>query len=158
MPEPSEYICTSASICFTAAIASSHEGGMVEFSTLSSTLRIFGVIRDSGKAYHLLWCVFLLENRELIDDDGGGGVDIGQVYYAPLKAHEDRGIKDIEISRLEQISLFPYGMLTPHLDKYPNAELMYAQRESPNCDALTYVAPRIRTASNETQRHKSTYP
>ncbi|KAG8707918.1 2-oxoglutarate dehydrogenase E1 component [Ceratobasidium sp. 394] len=48
-------------------------------------------------------------------------------------------------------------MLTPHLDKYPNAKLMYAQEKPLNCGAWTYVAPRIRTASNETQRHKGTY-
>ncbi|KAG8740208.1 2-oxoglutarate dehydrogenase E1 component [Ceratobasidium sp. 414] len=82
----------------------------------------------------------------------------GQVYYTLLKAREDRGIKDIAISRLEQLSPFPYEMLTPHLDKYPNAELMYAQEEPLNCGAWTYVAPRIRTASNETQHHKGTYP
>ncbi|KAG9086955.1 2-oxoglutarate dehydrogenase E1 component [Ceratobasidium sp. 370] len=82
----------------------------------------------------------------------------GQVYYALLKAREERGIRDIAISRLEQLSLFPYDMLTPHLDKYPNAELMYAQEEPLNCGAWTYVAPRIRTASNETQYHKGTYP
>ncbi|CAE6460790.1 unnamed protein product [Rhizoctonia solani] len=82
----------------------------------------------------------------------------GQVYYTLLKAREDRGIKDIAISRLEQISPFPYDLLTPHLDKYPNAELMYCQEEPLNCGAWTYVAPRIRTASNETEHHKGTYP
>ncbi|CAE6533611.1 unnamed protein product [Rhizoctonia solani] len=82
----------------------------------------------------------------------------GQVYYTLLKAREDRGIKDVAISRLEQLSPFPYDLLTPHLDKYPNAELMYCQEEPLNCGAWTYVAPRIRTASNETEHHKGTYP
>ncbi|KAF8755041.1 2-oxoglutarate dehydrogenase complex E1 component mitochondrial precursor [Rhizoctonia solani] len=82
----------------------------------------------------------------------------GQVYYTLLKAREDRGVKDVAISRLEQLSPFPYDLLTPHLDKYPNAELMYCQEEPLNCGGWTYVAPRIRTASNETQHHKGTYP
>lgn len=47
-----------------------------------------------------------------------------------LKAREDRGIKDIAISRLEQVSPFPYDLLTPHLDKYPNAEILYCQASS----------------------------
>ncbi|QRV77777.1 2-oxoglutarate dehydrogenase E1 component [Ceratobasidium sp. AG-Ba] len=82
----------------------------------------------------------------------------GQIYHTLLKAREERGIKDIAISRLEQISPFPYDMITPHLDKYPNSELMYVQEEPLNCGSWTYVAPRIRTASNETQHHKGTYP
>lgn len=51
----------------------------------------------------------------------------GQIYHTLLKAREERGVKDIAISRIEQLSPFPYDLLTPHLDKYPNAELMYCQ-------------------------------
>jgi 2-oxoglutarate dehydrogenase E1 component len=53
----------------------------------------------------------------------------GQVYYQLLKEREDRGIKDVVISRLEQLSPLPYELLTPHLDKYKNADLMWAQEE-----------------------------
>jgi len=53
----------------------------------------------------------------------------GQVYYQLLKEREDKGIKDVAISRLEQLSPLPYEMLTPHLDKYKNADLMWAQEE-----------------------------
>jgi 2-oxoglutarate dehydrogenase E1 component len=35
----------------------------------------------------------------------------GQVYYQLLKEREDRGIKDVAISRVEQISPFPYDMV-----------------------------------------------
>lgn len=35
----------------------------------------------------------------------------GQVYYALLKERRDRGIKNVAISRLEQISPFPYEMV-----------------------------------------------
>ncbi|KAG8706826.1 2-oxoglutarate dehydrogenase E1 component [Ceratobasidium sp. 395] len=82
----------------------------------------------------------------------------GQVCYILLKARDERGIKDIAISRLEQLSPFPYNMFTPHLNKYPNAELIYAQEEPLDCGAWTYVASPIRTASNETRHHKGTYP
>lgn len=69
----------------------------------------------------------------------------GQVYHTLLQEREDRGIYDVAISRLEQISPFPYDLvsdalhlgivatlipfpqLTPHLDKYPNADLVWCQ-------------------------------
>lgn len=77
----------------------------------------------------------------------------GQVYYNLLKEREERGIKDIAISRLEQISPFPYDLLTPHLDKYPNADLLWCQEEPLNNGAWTYVAPRIQTAAKQTEHH-----
>ncbi|KZV92557.1 2-oxoglutarate dehydrogenase, E1 component [Exidia glandulosa HHB12029] len=82
----------------------------------------------------------------------------GQVYYALLKEREDRGLKDIAISRLEQIAPFPYDLLTPHLDKYPNAELIWCQEEPLNSGAWTYVGTRILTAANKTEHHVGKYP
>ncbi|KAA1473704.1 2-oxoglutarate dehydrogenase complex E1 component mitochondrial precursor [Dentipellis sp. KUC8613] len=82
----------------------------------------------------------------------------GQVYYALLQAREERGIKDIAISRVEQLSPFPYDLVTPHLDAYPNADLLWCQEEPLNNGAWTYVGPRILTAANETQHHKGKYP
>ncbi|KAJ2963684.1 hypothetical protein NUW54_g14272 [Trametes sanguinea] len=55
----------------------------------------------------------------------------GQVYYTLLQHREEQGINDVAISRLEQISPFPYDLLTPHLDKYPNADLLWCQVRPP---------------------------
>ncbi|KAH9891557.1 thiamine diphosphate-binding protein [Cubamyces lactineus] len=82
----------------------------------------------------------------------------GQVYYTLLQEREEKGIKDVAISRLEQLSPFPYDLLTPHLDKYPNADLLWCQEEPMNNGAWSYVGPRILTAANETQHHKGKYP
>ncbi|THH06849.1 hypothetical protein EW145_g3798 [Phellinidium pouzarii] len=82
----------------------------------------------------------------------------GQVYYTLLQEREEKGINDVAISRLEQISPFPYDLLTPHLDKYPNADLLWCQEEPLNNGAWTYVGPRILTAANETHHHKGKYP
>ncbi|KAF8895173.1 putative KGD1-alpha-ketoglutarate dehydrogenase [Infundibulicybe gibba] len=82
----------------------------------------------------------------------------GQVYHALLQEREDKGIRDVAISRLEQISPFPYDLVTPHLDQYPNASLMWCQEEPLNNGAWSYVGPRIYTAASKTQHHKGKYP
>jgi 2-oxoglutarate dehydrogenase E1 component len=70
----------------------------------------------------------------------------GQVYYQLIKEREDKGINDVAISRVEQLSPLPYEMFTPHLDKYPNAELTWCQEEPLNNGAWSYVQPRLITA------------
>ncbi|KDQ62236.1 hypothetical protein JAAARDRAFT_30121 [Jaapia argillacea MUCL 33604] len=82
----------------------------------------------------------------------------GQVYHTLLQEREDKGINDVAISRIEQLSPFPYDMVTPHLDKYANADLLWCQEEPLNNGAWTYIGPRILTAANETQHHKGKYP
>ncbi|CAB5202955.1 unnamed protein product [Rhizophagus irregularis] len=78
----------------------------------------------------------------------------GQVYYALLRAREQNKMDHVAISRLEQICPFPYDLLSQHIDKYPNAELIWAQEEPLNGGAWTYVAPRIRTLMNHSKRHE----
>lgn len=82
----------------------------------------------------------------------------GQVYQTLIAAREEKGIKDIAISRVEQLSPFPYDLITPHLDKYPNADLLWCQEEPLNNGAWTYVGPRIYTAASKTEHHKDKYP
>ncbi|KAG7088597.1 2-oxoglutarate dehydrogenase E1 component [Marasmius oreades] len=82
----------------------------------------------------------------------------GQVYHTLLAAREERGIKDIAISRVEQVSPFPYDLITPHLDKYPNASLFWSQEEPLNNGAWNYVGPRIYTSAQHTEHHKGKYP
>ncbi|KAG6874668.1 hypothetical protein C0993_012670, partial [Termitomyces sp. T159_Od127] len=82
----------------------------------------------------------------------------GQVYHTLLQEREEKGIKDVAISRIEQLSPFPYDQLTPHLDMYPNADLLWCQEEPLNNGAWSYVGPRIYTAAGRTENHKGKYP
>ena len=53
----------------------------------------------------------------------------GQVYYQLLKEREEKGVKDVHIARMEQLSPLPYELLSPDLDRYPNAEVYWVQEE-----------------------------
>lgn len=44
-----------------------------------------------------------------------------------LNEREQRGLKNVVISRVEQISPVPYAQMVPHFDEYPNADIMWAQ-------------------------------
>ncbi|XP_044726471.1 2-oxoglutarate dehydrogenase, mitochondrial isoform X2 [Chrysoperla carnea] len=73
----------------------------------------------------------------------------GKVYYDLKKAREDRKLEnDIAITRVEQISPFPYDLIKKECNKYPNAQLCWTQEEHKNQGAWTYVQPRFKTALN----------
>ncbi|CAG8437372.1 3443_t:CDS:2 [Ambispora gerdemannii] len=78
----------------------------------------------------------------------------GQVYYALLKARNLNNMDHVAISRLEQINPFPYDLIANHIDKYPNAQIIWAQEEPLNGGAFAYIAPRIRTVANHTKYHQ----
>ncbi|SCZ88064.1 BZ3500_MvSof-1268-A1-R1_Chr10-2g02825 [Microbotryum saponariae] len=80
----------------------------------------------------------------------------GQVYYALLAEREKRGLQAIvAISRVEQLSPLPYDLITPHLDRYPNAVQYWVQEEPINGGAWQYMQPRLETAMRETAHHAS---
>ncbi|GLH08554.1 Putative 2-oxoglutarate dehydrogenase E1 component, mitochondrial [Gryllus bimaculatus] len=71
----------------------------------------------------------------------------GKVYYDLKKAREERKLEgDIAISRVEQISPFPYDLIKKECAKYSNASLAWAQEEAKNQGSWTYVQPRFHTA------------
>ncbi len=77
----------------------------------------------------------------------------GQVYYTLLAEREKRGLKNVAISRVEQISPLPYDLITPHLDRYPNASQYWVQEEPINNGCWQYMQPRLETAMRETTNH-----
>lgn len=49
----------------------------------------------------------------------------GQIYYDLENERNKRGIKDIAIVRVEELSPFPFRSIEPELKKYNNAEVMW---------------------------------
>jgi len=77
----------------------------------------------------------------------------GKVYYDLVKERAARGFDDsVAIARLEQIAPFPYDEVIPEMEKYPNAEVYWAQEEHKNMGGYDYCKPRLRTASNWERR------
>ncbi|KAI8935456.1 2-oxoglutarate dehydrogenase E1 component [Plenodomus lindquistii] len=78
----------------------------------------------------------------------------GQVYAALVKEREARGLKDVAITRIEQLNPFPWQQLKENLDSYPNAQnIIWCQEEPLNAGAWSFTQPRIETLLNETEHH-----
>lgn len=78
----------------------------------------------------------------------------GQVYAALVKHRETQGIKDVAITRIEQLNPFPWQQLKENLDSYPNAEtIVWAQEEPLNAGGWSFTQPRIETLLNQTEYH-----
>jgi 2-oxoglutarate dehydrogenase E1 component len=78
----------------------------------------------------------------------------GQVYAALVKERETRGLKDVAITRIEQLNPFPWQQLKENLDSYPNAQnVIWCQEEPLNAGAWSFTQPRIETLLNQTEHH-----
>ncbi|KAL1490498.1 hypothetical protein ABEB36_013182 [Hypothenemus hampei] len=70
----------------------------------------------------------------------------GKVYFDLLKANRDMGIDDkIALTRVEQLTPFPFDLIKKECDKYSNAQIAWAQEEHKNQGGWTYVKPRFET-------------
>uniref|UniRef100_A0A8C5IX78 2-oxoglutarate dehydrogenase-like, mitochondrial n=1 Tax=Junco hyemalis TaxID=40217 RepID=A0A8C5IX78_JUNHY len=76
----------------------------------------------------------------------------GKVYYDLVKERKNQDLeKQVAITRLEQISPFPFDLLKEELEKYPTADLVWCQEEHKNSGYYDYVRPRFRTIVNRTR-------
>ncbi|XP_041362850.1 2-oxoglutarate dehydrogenase, mitochondrial-like isoform X1 [Gigantopelta aegis] len=70
----------------------------------------------------------------------------GKLYYELVKEREQKGVVEkIAISRIEQITPFPFDLVKAEIEKYPKASLMWAQEEHKNMGAWMYVQARVKT-------------
>jgi len=67
----------------------------------------------------------------------------GKVYYDLLAERRERGLKDVNIIRVEQIYPFPLNALSEELAQYKNADVVWCQEEPKNQGAWFFVEPRI---------------
>ncbi|XP_067046269.1 2-oxoglutarate dehydrogenase complex component E1-like [Acropora muricata] len=71
----------------------------------------------------------------------------GKVYYELVKERNKRGLEeDIAVTRVEQISPFPFDLVRAEHQKYDNAQVVWAQEEPMNMGYWTYVSPRLLNA------------
>jgi len=77
----------------------------------------------------------------------------GKVYYDILKERDQNDLTgDIAITRLEQISPFPFDLVREEIAKYPNAEIQWVQEEHKNHGYWQHVQPRIETSCLDDRR------
>uniref|UniRef100_A0A8D0W8K5 2-oxoglutarate dehydrogenase-like, mitochondrial n=1 Tax=Sus scrofa TaxID=9823 RepID=A0A8D0W8K5_PIG len=70
----------------------------------------------------------------------------GKVYYDLVKERSNQGLDEqVAITRLEQISPFPFDLIKQEAEKYPGAELVWCQEEHKNMGYYDYISPRFMT-------------
>ncbi|XP_065826622.1 2-oxoglutarate dehydrogenase complex component E1-like isoform X2 [Oscarella lobularis] len=74
----------------------------------------------------------------------------GKIYYDLAKARDAEGLEEsVSVARIEQISPFPYDLVRAEIEKFPRADIVWAQEEPKNMGAWAYVQPRFGTAGVE---------
>ncbi|XP_010338904.1 2-oxoglutarate dehydrogenase-like, mitochondrial isoform X1 [Saimiri boliviensis] len=76
----------------------------------------------------------------------------GKVYYDLVKERSSQGLEEkVAITRLEQISPFPFDLIKQEAEKYPRAELAWCQEEHKNMGYYDYISPRFTTTLRRTR-------
>ncbi|TRY96861.1 hypothetical protein DNTS_015418 [Danionella cerebrum] len=73
----------------------------------------------------------------------------GKIYYELTRERKARNMESsVAITRIEQLSPFPFDLVRAETEKYPNADLVWCQEEHKNQGYYDYVKPRMRTTIN----------
>ncbi|KAK3733539.1 hypothetical protein RRG08_063852 [Elysia crispata] len=79
----------------------------------------------------------------------------GKVYYELVKERSQKHLKgEIAITRIEQLTPFPFDLVKQEIQRFPNARLCWAQEEHKNAGAWSYVEPRLRTVCRKLSKPK----
>uniref|UniRef100_A0A8C3VEX0 2-oxoglutarate dehydrogenase complex component E1 n=1 Tax=Catharus ustulatus TaxID=91951 RepID=A0A8C3VEX0_CATUS len=130
-------VVLSLLIIFTPKSLLRHPEARSSFDDMLPGTHFLRVIPDSGPAAHnpeqvkrVLFCT-------------------GKVYYDLTRERKARQMEaDVAITRVEQLSPFPFDLLLREAEKYPAAELVWCQEEHKNQGYYDYVKPRLRTTIN----------
>lgn len=80
----------------------------------------------------------------------------GQVYAALQRYRAAHGINNVAITRVEELSPFPFGPLKDNIDKYRNAQqVVWVQEEHYNSGAWHHVRDCIETVLKHSKYHSS---
>ena len=79
----------------------------------------------------------------------------GKLYYDLYEQREENKQKDVAIVRVEQYYPFPHDEIKEQLQRYPKAEVMWAQEEPENMGAYRFIEPRIRDVLDELGRENT---
>ncbi|KAG5490235.1 hypothetical protein JKF63_00354 [Porcisia hertigi] len=72
----------------------------------------------------------------------------GQIYHYLNKYRQAKGVTDVALVRVEELSPFPVAEVQQLLAEYSEAELMWAQEEPKNMGSWAHVEPRIEEYTN----------
>lgn len=100
-----------------------------DFATDSTFLRVIGE-----------------QSKEMTSDDKVRKVVFcsGQVYYDLIAERTKRGMNDVALVRVEQLSPWPFRSIEAELNRYKNAELVWCQEENKNNGVWSFAEPRFR--------------
>jgi 2-oxoglutarate dehydrogenase E1 component len=73
----------------------------------------------------------------------------GKIYYELLQGRREKGIDDVVIGRVEQLTPFPFDEVAAMVAKYPGAEVSWVQEEPKNMGFWAHVQDRIHTAMRD---------
>jgi 2-oxoglutarate dehydrogenase E1 component len=72
----------------------------------------------------------------------------GKVYYDLYEGREAAGVDDVYLMRVEQLYPFPVRALVAELQRFPNAEVVWAQEEPRNMGSWFFVEPALEWVLN----------
>jgi 2-oxoglutarate dehydrogenase E1 component len=84
----------------------------------------------------------------------------GKVYYDLYEGREAAGVDDVYLMRVEQLYPFPVRALVAELQRFPNAEVVWAQEEPRNMGSWFFVEPALEWVLNhlpEARRKRARY-
>lgn len=114
-------------------------------------------IEDFSGDSHFQWIIPDPEHGKAIEEaDKIERVIIcsGQVYAAIHAHRAEKELKNVAITRVEQLNPFPWAQLKENLDTYSNAKnIVWCQEEPLNAGAWSFVQPRLETLLNATEHH-----
>ena len=66
----------------------------------------------------------------------------GKVFYELIKERQSKGLdNEVAITRIEQLTPFPFDLIRDEILKYPNADLLWSQEEHQNQGCWSFVNP-----------------